>query len=148
MWRMGWLLVSPRRRRWWRIRGRISSCVSACLPTYLTYHLSFCYFCYALLITRIKNSGYRVEAGAAYQDQATRFARILENKERLLFPGLAELLVEDVKRCDQCVYRLTYGVHEMGEFGGVKLCEACRDEWRKYAETLPQRAAAAFAGYV
>jgi len=130
-----------------KARENIKLC--KCLPTYLPTYLPYLppEFLLRLVNHKNQNSGYRVEAGAAYQDQATRFTRVLENKKKLLFPGLAELLVEDVKRCDQCVYRLTYGVYEMGGFGRVKLCEGCRDEWRKYAETLPQRAAAAFAGY-
>jgi hypothetical protein len=30
------------------------------------------------------------------------------------------------------------------EFGGVKLCERCRDVWRQFSETLPKRTAEAF----
>ncbi|KAK0708426.1 hypothetical protein B0H67DRAFT_672419 [Lasiosphaeris hirsuta] len=88
---------------------------------------------------------YRVDARETFDEQQARFASVIERRDYLLFPGLAELLEEDVKRnCDQCVYSNNYGARGINEFGGVKLCERCSDEWRRHSETLPQRAAEAF----
>ena len=89
--------------------------------------------------------GYRVDVREAFDEQQARFDNVISRKCELLYPGLAELLEEDVKRgCDQCEYRRNYGARTIDEFGGVKLCEACKDEWRQYSETLPQRMAEAF----
>ncbi|KAH6634768.1 hypothetical protein B0J18DRAFT_486943 [Chaetomium sp. MPI-SDFR-AT-0129] len=88
---------------------------------------------------------YRVDARETFDEQQARFASVISRESYLLYPGLAELLQEDVKReCDKCEYRRNYGASTMNEFGGVKLCDACKDEWRQYSETLPQRAAEAF----
>lgn len=55
------------------------------------------------------------------------------------------MMDEDAKReCNQCEYSKNYGARSINEFGGVKLCDRCRDEWRQYHETLPERAANAF----
>ncbi|KAK3347006.1 hypothetical protein B0T25DRAFT_613795 [Lasiosphaeria hispida] len=86
---------------------------------------------------------YRVDARETFDGQQARFASVIERQDYLLFPGLAELLEEDVKRnYDQCVYSNNYGARGINEFGGVKLCERCSDEWRRHSETL--RAAEAF----
>lgn len=79
-------------------------------------------------------------------DQAS-YREAIRQSGRLLFDGLAELLQRQEPergRCGQCRYRMSYGAERLGKFGGVELCDGCRELWRAYVESLPQRAAVAF----
>jgi hypothetical protein len=79
-------------------------------------------------------------------DQAT-YRDAIRQSGRLLFDGLADVLQRQEpgrNRCDRCRYRMSYGAERLGQFGGVELCDGCRDGWRVHIELLPQRAAAAF----
>ncbi|KAM7197461.1 hypothetical protein V8F20_006606 [Naviculisporaceae sp. PSN 640] len=67
----------------------------------------------------------------------------LQQKDRLLYEGLAELLQEEEK-CGRCRYKKSYGAERSGQFGGVELCDECRKGWGIYIASLPQRAAEAF----
>ncbi|KAK3985223.1 putative aba 3 protein [Cladorrhinum sp. PSN332] len=77
------------------------------------------------------------------QSQA-RYLTILEQREKLLYDGLAELLEENEPHCRDCSYRQSYSSKEVYQFGGVKLCGRCKDEWRVYVESLPKRAVKLF----
>ncbi|KAK5658646.1 hypothetical protein OQA88_2041 [Cercophora sp. LCS_1] len=88
---------------------------------------------------------FRMDAKETFDEQQARFACVIERKDYLLYPELGGWLEEDSRRnCDQCQYSRSYGARTVNEFGGVKLCESCRDEWRQHSETLWNRAAAAF----
>ncbi|KAK4446761.1 hypothetical protein QBC34DRAFT_468841 [Podospora aff. communis PSN243] len=88
---------------------------------------------------------YRVDARDDFDEQQERFSSIVGRGDTLLYPGLAQLLEEGSKReCNQCEYSRNYGARSINEFGGVKLCEQCRDVWRQFSETLPKRTAEAF----
>jgi len=74
-----------------------------------------------------------------------RYATVVARSEELMFPGLAEALEESVVgHCEDCRHRLSYGAEGLGRFGGVELCDRCREEWQAYLRSFPTRAAAVF----
>ncbi|CAJ2504146.1 Uu.00g115400.m01.CDS01 [Anthostomella pinea] len=73
------------------------------------------------------------------------YERVMEQGNRLLFSGFVDVLEKATHdRCETCVYRSSYGAEFMEEFGGVKLCLKCRQQWKTYLEGLGDRAVAAF----
>jgi hypothetical protein len=71
-----------------------------------------------------------------------RYADVLAQETRLLFPGLRDLLESSgTPHCPHCRHRLVYGAEATGQFGGVELCADCRDTWHTYLTTFPARAA-------
>jgi hypothetical protein len=69
-----------------------------------------------------------------------RYETILAQKDRLLFPGLAEMLNRPlVDRCPQCRRRASYGAEAMREFGGVKLCDSCQTDWNTHLLSFSAR---------
>jgi hypothetical protein len=91
----------------------------------------------------------RVDA-AGIQSSSTETARyrnVIAGSKKLLIDGLADMLEgSNEGDCVDCTYRhnLSYGAQASEEFGGVKLCDGCKEEWRSYLESLPARAAKAF----
>lgn len=75
----------------------------------------------------------------------SRYAVVTSRSDELLFPGLADMLDRGAEgHCHDCTFRAVYGADTFGEFGGVKLCGACRLEWQGYLGSLAARAAEAF----
>jgi hypothetical protein len=91
----------------------------------------------------------RVDA-AGIQSSTTETARyrnVIAGSKKLLIDGLADMLEgSNEGDCVDCTYRhnLSYGAQASEEFGGVKLCDGCKEEWRSYLESLPARAAKVF----
>ncbi|PSK60221.1 hypothetical protein B9Z65_1119 [Elsinoe australis] len=81
------------------------------------------------------------EKDEKFQENSSRYKEIIsKHSEDLMFPGLAHALeTAETGRCTDCVYRSSSGAQGVGEFGGVQLCPACREQWRQYLEALPQR---------
>ena len=81
-------------------------------------------------------------------EQREEYGRLLAKSEYLMFDGLKEMLesspITPDKQCKDCDYRVSYGAHETGEFGGVLLCAGCREKWQVYLGGLQARAEAAF----
>lgn len=74
-----------------------------------------------------------------------RYALVVANEEKLLFPGCSGWLVTGGDgHCDTCQYRSSYGAETIDDFGGVKLCESCRPQWREHLLSFPERAAKVF----
>lgn len=74
-----------------------------------------------------------------------RYALVIANEDRLLFPGCADWLVTGGDgHCKTCQYRCSYGAETIHDFGGVKLCESCRPQWREHLLSFPERAAKVF----
>lgn len=74
-----------------------------------------------------------------------RYADVIAQEEKLLFPGLLDTLASSgTSHCNHCRYRHSYGAEASGEFGGVQLCDHCRDGWRTYLTDFPNRAAEVF----
>lgn len=79
--------------------------------------------------------------GANRNDEDMQCYRdIISRKDELMFPGLAEYLeASDDGSCNSCHYRTSYGTKMSHHFGGVELCEDCKERWRDYLRSLPQR---------
>ncbi|GLZ00444.1 hypothetical protein [Actinoplanes sp. NBRC 103695] len=74
-----------------------------------------------------------------------RYAGVLARSDRLMFPGLPDMLEKAHEpHCDRCRYRVSYGAEGAGSFGGVGLCDECRQEWQDYITSFPARAAEVF----
>ncbi|WP_282701330.1 hypothetical protein [Streptomyces sp. CC219B] len=85
---------------------------------------------------------YRIDARTAPPADKERYAAVLAQEDRVLFPGMLQLLNRsDQDKCPHCRHRTSYGAEAAGQFGGVELCEGCRDTWRTYLHTFPDRAA-------
>lgn len=87
---------------------------------------------------------YRIDSTEEYAPSSA-FLESIAQSSKLMFPGLADMLQKSNDgHCSRCVYRQTYGAEEFGQFGGVKLCDGCRENWNMYLESLPVRAAKVF----
>jgi hypothetical protein len=85
----------------------------------------------------------RVEPGGTAD--ASRWERIQPMVIRLFFPGMDELLEEAAQNpCKECRIREVYGAEGAGKFGGVELCDGCRQKWRLHMRSFPMRAAKVF----
>jgi hypothetical protein len=62
----------------------------------------------------------------------------------LLYFGLAkELLRTNDEKFPQCTRHAICGVKTAWEFGGVDLCDSCKNMWRAYVQTAWERWSAA-----
>jgi hypothetical protein len=87
----------------------------------------------------------RVDAIGKNEAHSERYVDAIARSEELMFPGLVEMLESgEQDRCKDCRYRQAYGAEASGRFGGVELCQKCREEWQSYLEALPARAAEVF----
>ncbi|PYH29892.1 ABA 3 protein [Aspergillus neoniger CBS 115656] len=86
----------------------------------------------------------RLDADSVTSLDIKHYDMLLSRCDDLMFPGLAEWLEADSQHCTQCVYRKAYGAQRAHCFGGVELCSKCRDVWREYLKTLPERTKQAF----
>ena len=86
----------------------------------------------------------RVDATGEYNSDDVQFSDAIAQSDRVMFTGLSELLDGDDSKCHDCEYRTSYGAKGLKSFGGVELCMLCREDWRLYIESLPQRAAEVF----
>jgi hypothetical protein len=89
----------------------------------------------------------RVDLKGEIRDDGASYRDAIKQEGRVLFEGLADLLElqdTDRERCRECRYRPSYGAERIGQFGGVELCEGCREGWADYIRSLPRRAAEAF----
>ncbi|EAT89295.1 hypothetical protein HBI56_025150 [Parastagonospora nodorum] len=88
----------------------------------------------------------RIDAVTSAHSSSNRYYQALESADILMFDGLSDMLTaDDDLRCGKCEFRNSYGSNELRHFGGVKLCDECKEDWKLYMEELPNRAARAFA---
>jgi len=88
---------------------------------------------------------HRVDANETYAEDEKRYKDAVTRESYLLFEGMADILEANGHgRCNNCEYRLSYGAQTIGCFGGAELCGNCKDDWKKYMESLPERASKAF----
>ncbi|MFE4663787.1 hypothetical protein ACFRI7_03035 [Streptomyces sp. NPDC056716] len=88
---------------------------------------------------------YRLDADPAPADDKARFEAVMAQADRVLLPGMAELLERPERdRCPDCRYRDSYGAEAAGKFGGVELCSACRTRWHDHLHSFPERASHAY----
>ena len=78
---------------------------------------------------------YRTDAGTSQtRPEPESAAPSLESVRSMLFPALAQAL-EPASVCPRCIHRASYGAAEEGQFGGVSLCDDCRETWRSYVSS-------------
>lgn len=58
-----------------------------------------------------------------------RYQDLMARRDEWMFPGLPEAF-EAGEKCEDCAYRPSYGAEVRHKFGGVQLCQGCRDEFR------------------
>ncbi|KAL1882887.1 hypothetical protein Daus18300_000525 [Diaporthe australafricana] len=75
---------------------------------------------------------------AAETPGAERYEALLSRRDEWMFPGLPEYL-EGGGQCEHCVYRSSYGAEVRHTFGGVQICQGCRETFHAYAQSLPDR---------
>jgi hypothetical protein len=74
-----------------------------------------------------------------------RYREVMARGDELMFPGLAAFLdPSENECCKYCHFRESYGAEGRHRFGGVELCERCKETWRWYLESFPVRAANVF----
>jgi len=85
---------------------------------------------------------YRVDSAPEPGVGDDRYTAVIADKDRLLFPGLQEMLDRpDDDKCPDCRRRASYGAETIETFGGVRLCGRCRATWGAYLLSFPARAA-------
>lgn len=78
-----------------------------------------------------------------------RYQDIISREKDLLFTGFARFLEDSGDgHCDNCKYRDSYGAETSHQFGGVELCDACKQTWRASIKSFPTRALKAFPEFV
>lgn len=66
--------------------------------------------------------------GDPNQLRSSYYSDIYAQKTKLMFDGLPKMLERgDIGQCKRCRYRLSYSAEAFGHFGGVELCEPCKD---------------------
>ncbi|MGA4844260.1 hypothetical protein [Streptomyces sp. G45] len=89
---------------------------------------------------------YRIDADTPAPVEKERYAAVLRQADRVLFPGMAELLNRPERdKCPDCRRRTSYGAEGAEEFGGVDLCPGCRARWHGHLLSIPGRTARALA---
>ncbi|MCI3273924.1 hypothetical protein [Streptomyces cylindrosporus] len=84
---------------------------------------------------------YRFEAETTPPTGKERYEAVMDQADRVLFPGMAQMLNRpDRDKCPRCRRRDSYGAEAAGQFGGVELCEACRSRWGDHLRTFSARA--------
>lgn len=58
-----------------------------------------------------------------------RYQDLMARRDEWMFPGLPEAF-EAGEKCEDCAYRASYGAEVRHKFGGVQLCQGCRDKFR------------------
>ena len=90
---------------------------------------------------------HRVEGCEDWTLEEDRYAAIIAQSERILFPGLSNIIQNSAeKNCSKCYHQAVSEKDDkyIGKFGGIRLCDDCKLAWKVYMETLPVRFTAAF----
>ena len=88
----------------------------------------------------------RIDAVTSVRSKTIRYHQALESADLFMFDGLSDMLkADDDRQCGECQFRISYGSNELHHFGGVKLCDGCKERWKIYMGQLPRRVASAFA---
>lgn len=79
---------------------------------------------------------YRNDADLGQRIPDARYEDVLAGVGHLLYPELTEALERPVENlCSQCIRSVFYGATATKEFGGVDLCDECREMWRSYVRS-------------
>jgi hypothetical protein len=86
----------------------------------------------------------KVEGDAAKPAKDGRNMDIITQSDKLMIPGFCGLLESSAKKhCSHCSNAVS-GSQDIRRFGGVRLCDECRGEWRSFMRAARVRFAAAF----
>lgn len=86
----------------------------------------------------------RVEDAAPQPLMKTSYRDLVAQCDERMFAGFSDLLESSAKKhCPRCL-QATSNRLEMKQFGGIRLCEDCKEGWRSYMRAFPKRFAAAF----
>jgi hypothetical protein len=87
----------------------------------------------------------RVDVQNSDVNDVRRYNELVARSNELMFDGLSEFLnTGDEKTCEGCQHRDRYGAGTSFAFGGVMLCDGCRESWGAYVESFPDRLADVF----
>ncbi|PVH75957.1 hypothetical protein DL98DRAFT_642522 [Cadophora sp. DSE1049] len=87
----------------------------------------------------------RVEDIAPQPLRKNSYRDIIAQSDGRLFTGFSELLERSAKKhCSRCFQAASNCFLKMKQFGGIRLCEDCKEGWRSYMRTFPERFSAAF----
>jgi hypothetical protein len=87
----------------------------------------------------------RVEEVTTQPPKDGRYADVIAQADKVMFPGLCDLLQNSAtSHCPHCACADPGSSNAIQQFGGVRLCEKCKEEWRSYMRAFPVRFAAAF----
>ena len=87
----------------------------------------------------------RVEAATAQPVQDSHYASVIAQSRRVRFPGFSDILERRAeRRCLDCSSALFRNGTASGQFGGIRLCDGCKDAWRSYMENFLLRMVATF----
>jgi hypothetical protein len=87
----------------------------------------------------------RVDVENGNVQDVKRYNHLIARSDELMFDGLREFLdANGEKTCEHCQHRETYGANTSFAFGGVQLCDGCKDLWGAYVESFPDRFADVF----
>ena len=74
-----------------------------------------------------------------------RYNHLMARSDELMFNGLCEFLdASSENTCKGCQHRETHGAHTSFSFGGIKLCDGCKESWGAYIESFSARFADVF----
>jgi hypothetical protein len=88
----------------------------------------------------------RVDMQNGSASDVQRYTHLMARSGELMFDGLREFLLDasEDKTCRDCQHHETHGEHNSFVFGGVKLCDGCKESWGAYVESFPTRFANVF----
>ena len=88
---------------------------------------------------------HRVEETGTQRGVEDSFADIVVPSDDHLFWGFPEVLQNSTEKyCPDCSYAASDDSKVITQFGGIRLCEECRETWRSYMRAFPQRFEAMF----
>ncbi|KAI4629606.1 uncharacterized protein J4E87_002792 [Alternaria ethzedia] len=74
-----------------------------------------------------------------------RYNHVVARSDELMFDGLREFLdASNENTCKGCQHRETHGGQTSFSFGGIKLCDGCKESWGAYVESFSARFADVF----
>jgi len=87
----------------------------------------------------------RVEGKPVALVKDEHYTAIIAQSDKLLFSGFSSILQSSAeKHCSHCSHQTFSGRKTIKQFGGIRLCDECKQEWREYMRTFPSRLRAAF----
>ncbi|KAL5325376.1 hypothetical protein ACEPPN_006501 [Leptodophora sp. 'Broadleaf-Isolate-01'] len=88
---------------------------------------------------------HRVEETGTQSVMKESFADIMAQSDEHVFLGFSEILQNSAeKSCPHCSHAAFDSSMAIKQFGGIQLCDECRETWRSYMRAFPRRFGAVF----